>query len=243
MGNKRVILGLMLAAGASMFAWSSSALATPVTQTINLDQVFTGTTPGGTAPWLTATFAYDNSGSSNTGTLTLTSNLAGGGFLQGGTGKITGWNFFISDSNSLSGTPVCGSGTCADTVRTTTKSKIGPIEGGFNLGFGWDSGDRFNGGDTATYTLTFANDLTSSPFVGNADGWFAVAHVQGLTVAQCDGSGWIVAGTFNGTGAAPGSKICGGPPPTNVPEPGALGIFGLGVLLIGGFLGLRRRYS
>ncbi len=30
---------------------------------------------------------------------------------------------------------------------------------------------------------------------------------------------------------------------TSVPEPAELGVFGLGLLLIGGFLGLRRRYS
>jgi hypothetical protein len=30
---------------------------------------------------------------------------------------------------------------------------------------------------------------------------------------------------------------------TSVPEPGEMGVFGLGLLLIGGFLGLRRRYS
>lgn len=33
------------------------------------------------------------------------------------------------------------------------------------------------------------------------------------------------------------------PPPTNVPEPAALGMFGFGALLIGGFLGLRRRFQ
>lgn len=239
--NKRVVFGLMLTGIAALFAWSGQALATPVTQTINLDQVFTGAVPSGSGPWLTATFTYDDGGTSNTGTLTLQSNLTDSNFVQGGTGKITGWNFFIN--SSLSATPVCGSGNCAASVRTSTQSKIGSIEGGFNLGFGWTSADTFSGSDTATYTLTFTSDLTSSPFVGNADGWLSVAHVQGVSIVGCDTSGWIVAGTYNGTGAAPGNKVCSGTPVTEVPEPGALGLFGLGVLLIGGFVTWRRRCS
>lgn len=34
-----------------------------------------------------------------------------------------------------------------------------------------------------------------------------------------------------------------GNPTTSVPEPGALGMFGLGALLLGGFLGLRKRFA
>jgi hypothetical protein len=62
---------------------------------------------------------------------------------------------------------------------------------------------------------------------------------QGIT-GGC--SGWIVAG--DGSGAS-GDGPCGNtpPPPHDVSEPARLGVFGLGVLLIGGFLGWRRRYS
>ena len=60
-------------------------------------------------------------------------------------------------------------------------------------------------------------------------------HVQGL-VGGC--SGYIVSG--NGTpGEQDGPCM---PPPTTVPEPAGLGVFGLGVVLIGLFIGLRRRY-
>lgn len=238
----RTVFGSILAVAVACGGMSMPAFATPVTQTISLDQVFTGTTPNGPAPWLTATFAYDNDGSSNTGTLTLQSNLTSGGFLQGGTGQITGWNFFINNGFSLSSLNCAGTN-CAASTRTTLKA-IGPSgpnggTGSFNLGLGWLSGNRFDGGDTATYTLTFGSPLTGNPFGANGLGWWSVAHVQGINVQGCADSGWIVSGA-NGQNA--GSDVCGGTT-TNVPEPGALGMFGLGVLLIGGFLGWRRRYS
>lgn len=238
--NKNV-MGLMSAVALAVCAMSAPALAT-TTQTIDLGTVFTGTVPNGTAPWLVAKFQYEDG--SNTGTLTLTSHLTDGNFLQGGTGKITGWNFFLNDGFSLSSWTCTG--TCADSIRTSLQA-IGPKgpnggTGSFNLGFGWLSGNRFDGSDVATYSLTFADPLmsTSDPFGANSLGWWSVAHVQGINVPGCKDSGWIVSGA-NGQNA--GSGVCGStPPPHNVPEPGALGMFGLGVLLIGGFVGWRRRY-
>lgn len=233
-------MGLMSAAVLAVCALSAPSLAMATTQTIDLDKVFTGTVPNGTAPWLVATFDYTDG--SDTGTLTLTSHLTDGNFLQGGTGKITGWNFFLNDGFSLVDSSCLG--ICADSTRTSLKA-IGPNgpnggTGSFNLGFGWLSGNRFDGGDVATYTLTFADPLNGDPFGANSLGWLSVAHVQGINVPGCADSGWIVSGA-NGQNA--GSDVCGGtPPPHNVPEPGALGMFGLGVLLIGGFLGWRRRY-
>lgn len=240
----RTVWGSILAVAVACGGMSLPALAVPVTQTIKLDQVFTGTVPNGPAPWLTATFVYDNDGSSNTGTLTLQSHLTSGDFVKGGTGQITGWNFFINSGFSLS-TLSCTGTYCAASTRTTLKA-IGPNgpnggTGSFNLGFGWLAGNTFDGTDSAIYTLTFASPLTGDPFGANSLGWWSVAHVQGINVQGCDDSGWIVSGA-NGQNA--GSGICGTPPPPhNVPEPGALGMFGLGVLLMGGFLGWRRRYS
>ena len=46
--------------------------------------------------------------------------------------------------------------------------------------------------------------------------------------------------TGTGSGLSHYTEFGGG---TSVPEPAELGVFGLGLLLIGGFLGLRRRYS
>lgn len=232
--KKQAGLGIVLAATVALFATATPAFATPVTQTINLNEVYTGFTPYGPAPWLTATFTYDPG--STTGTLVLMSNLSSSGFVQGANG-VTGWGFYLG-GNSVSVSSCAG--VCANTVSTSSLNS-GPVPGGFDLGFGWISQNRFDGSDSATYTLSFGSALNSSPFVANGSGWLSYAHVQGLVPNGC--SGFIVSG--NGAVNNP-EGLCDGstpPPPTNVPEPGALGMFGLGVLLIGGFIGWRRRYA
>lgn len=235
--NMRMILGSVALAAVAWLGFASPAFAT--TQTINLNQVYTGYIPDGPSPWLVATFTYTPG--STTGTLTLQSHLSDADFVQGWNG-VTGWGFYLS-GNRLADYS-CSSGACANTVLTTTLNS-GPVKGtgknkwGFNFGFGWDSGNRFDGTDSAIYELTFASALTStSPFMANGGGWYSYAHVQGL-VGGC--SGYIV----NGTGAlGEQNGYCDGtPPPVNVPEPSALGMLGLGVMLIGIFVGLRRRYA
>lgn len=232
----RTILGSIALAAVAWLGLSSPALATPITQTIDLNQVFTGNIPDGPSPWLSATFTYDPG--SSAGTLVLTSHLSDADFVQGGSG-VTGWGFYLG-GNRLAGWS-CSSGVCADTIlngnlNSGPVKKMGQNGWGFNFGFGWDSGNRFDGTDSAIYQLTFANGLTgTSPFAANGGGWYSYAHVQGL-VGGC--SGYIVSG--NGTpGEQDGPCM---PPPTTVPEPAGLGVFGLGVVLIGLFIGLRRRY-
>lgn len=231
------VFGSILLAAVACVGFSTPAFAT--VQTIDLGKVFTGYTPDGAPWWLEATFTYD--GSSNTGTLDLAANLQGADFI--GSGGFNGLGFNLAGNNLSSVTYV--SGTQASTVKTTSYTAPPAGMGTFDLNFQWNQASgTFTGTDKAEYTLTFADLLTASPFVANADGWTAYAHVQGITNtgdgATC--SGWIV--NDDGTGTL-GTQLgtCGGPPPTNVPEPGALGMFGLGVLLIGGFLGWRRRYS
>ena len=236
----RTLVGSVLAAAVACLGLSTPTFATPtaITQTFNLNQVFTGNIPDGPAPWLSATFTYDTG--STTGTLVLTSGLSSADFIKGATG-VTGWGFYLS-GNSLADWN-CSAGVCADTVLATTLNS-GPVKGpgkngwGFNFGFGWTAKNVFDGTDTATYDLTFANALTStSPFMANGGGWYSYAHVQGIGPnGSC--SGFIVNGT--GTLGDQGGLCNGGT--HEVPEPNALGVFGLGVLLIGGFLGWRRRH-
>lgn len=225
--KKSVLMGLISTAVAALFAVATPTFATPVTQTMDVGQLFTGATPNGDGPWLTATFMYDNDGSSNVGTLVLYSNLIDGNFLQGGNGNgVMGWGFNLV-GNTLTGSS-CTSGTCAAKVSTGGVNSAS-VKGGFNLGFGWTSRNRFDAIDTAIYSLTFADMLTASPFMANSDGYLSFAHVQGITGGG-DSSGFIVNG--------------GGTPPVNpVPEPAVLGMFGLGVLVLGMFVGLRRRFS
>lgn len=233
MKKKHAGFGIILAATVALFATATPAFATPITQTINLNEVYTGYTPYGPAPWLTATFTYDPG--STTGTLVLTSNLSSSGFVQGPNGVI-GWGFNLN-GNSINDYSCAG--VCANSVLNSSVNS-GPVPGGFDLGFGWISQNRFNGSDSATYSLSFADTLTTSPFVANGSGWLSYAHVQGLAPSNC--SGFVVSG--NGAFNNPGG-LCDGstPPPVSVPEPGVLGMFGLGIVLIGGFLGWRRRYA
>ncbi|MGH8192642.1 MAG: PEP-CTERM sorting domain-containing protein [Rhodanobacteraceae bacterium] len=221
--KKQVIFGLILAAAGALFATSTPAFATPITSTVSLGTVYTGATPAGTPPWLVATFVQTGA---TTGTLTLTSHLSTPNFLQGlnSSHSTVGWAFYLDQSlSSIS----CTSGTCGNGNSGFNAGgfNTGPVPGTFNLGFGWGPGSshRFMAGSSAVYDLTFASALTANPFVANSSGYASVAHVQGIVNG---GSGWIV-GWSSG--------------PVGVPEPAALGMFGLGLLAIGLFAGLRRR--
>ncbi|MFC5526226.1 PEP-CTERM sorting domain-containing protein [Rhodanobacter ginsengisoli] len=226
-----VLSGLALAAIVSM-----PALAVPsISATIDLDTVFAGNIPDGAAPWLTATFTSEQG--SHSGTLTLISNTYGSDFLQGLNSKKStiGWTFYLSQT--ITGID-CTSGTCADNGAAWNAGGFnsGPVPGVFNLAFGWSSGNRFESGDSVVYDLTFASALTGDPFVLNESDWLSAAHVQGI-IGGC--SGWIV----SGTGRAQGGTPCTTTFTEVVPEPAELGMFGLGLLLTGLFVGLRRRYS
>lgn len=224
---------------AALIGLPSPAAAAPIATTISLDTVYVGGTPDGTAPWLTAEFT--SSVGSTTGTLVLTSHTPN--FVQGlnSPKAVIGWGFYLDQGIS---DLVCANdgGNCADnnSLYNPDSFNTGPVPGIFNLGFGWSSGSRFVGGDSATYNLTFLNALTGNPFVENAFGWSSVAHVQGITSVTGDCvSGWIVSG--NGDVATDNGSCT--TPPVVVPEPGELGMFGLGLLFAGLFLGLRRRHS
>ena len=227
-----VLVGLLCATG---------AYATPI-ETINLNQVYTGYIPDGSAPWLTATLGAGSSGL----VLTLTSSLTGSDFLQGLQGKnangAIGWAFnFNGDITGISCDSSLSSN-CASTVEHGGSYNAGPVPGTFNLAFGWDSGNRFQYGDTAVYDITLgappSSSLAAAPtqtslYITNNPGWYSVAHIQGIN-QTC--SGWVVGG--NGTGAD-GGQICSS---ANVPEPPEPSIMLLGMAMLGG-LYLRRRLS
>lgn len=231
--------GLMAAFLLGSVAHANGAPPPATMATFQLSTVYTGDIPDGPTPWLTAEFSAVPG--STTGELVLTSNFSASDFLQGlSSGKATlGWGFYLpSEGNTLSGLS-CSSGICADTSLFGSSYNSGPVPGTFNLAFGWSSMNRFVSGSTATYALSFANALTMSPFGANSSGWTSVAHVQGIgPTGSC--SGWIVSG--DGTGAD-GGTACKGSPPVPVPEPGTnLGIFALGLSLIGLLAIARRRY-
>lgn len=217
-------------------AASLPTYATPISTTIELGTIFTGATPSGNAPWLTATFTFDTNGAPNVGTLTLTSQLHSADFVGG---PSIGWGFHLNTGISAI---ACTSGNCADNVLSTGSYNAGPLKKDWNLAFEWLAGDRLVSGDWATYDITFSNALAGSPFGTNTDphnkigGWLSVAHVQGISATDC--SGWIVGGT--GQGAQGDDGTCARPT-INVPEPSVLGMFGFGTLMIGLVVGRRRR--
>ena len=222
---KRIIPTLLLGLVA---AASMQAYATPILTTIQLNTVFTGATPDGSPPWLTATFT--SSTGSSSGILTLTSHLSGTDFLQGLNSPkgALGWGFYL---NTGIASVTCSSSpgnNCTTKALSGGSYNAGSLGKNWNLAFGWPVKNRFVSGNTAVYDITFISALMGSPFVVNPDpkaaGALSVAHVQGISTGT--GSSWI------GTGMIP---------PTNVPEPAVLGMFGLGTLLIGLFAGLRRR--
>lgn len=233
-----VLMALVLAAlvSTSAFAITSggdgNGTVTPISTTINLDTLFAGATPDGPSPWLTATFASQVG--STTGTLTLTSNLINWNFVQGLNSSIApiGWAFFLDQT--VTGF-TCVSGQCADNGAGFNAAgyNSGAVPGIFNVAFGWSSSNRFMGGSSAVYDLTFGSALTGNPFALNQDQWMSVAHVQGIN-STC--SGWIVSGSGGVQGATPCLTTV-----TTVPEPAELGMLGLGLLLMGLLVGLRKR--
>lgn len=225
--RKSVLYGLV----ALGIVWGPPGMAMPITQNIDLNTVYTGATPSGPAPWLSAEFSSETGATS--GVLTLTSLLDGSDFVQGGknANAVVGWAFYL-DSGPSSVT-CSGGSNCADSVFFGDEYNSGPVPGDFNLSFSWDQSDRFMGADTAIYALEFGSALAGSPFALNDSGWTSVAHIQGIAPNGC--SGWIVAGS--GDGASGGTPCGDGGQTIDVAEPSSVSLFammlaGIGLLAV-----------
>lgn len=211
-------------------------------QTVDLDTVYTGNIPSGTAPWLRATYAYKGFG----GKLTLTSLLNGTDFVQGSKNgeAAAGWAFFLSLTNI--DTITCDSGNCADDVffGSGFNANTGPVPGDFNLLFSWSQNDRFDSGDSAIYDIVYGDGAPPLPFLfgENGSGWSSVAHIQGISANDC--SGWIVAGSGDPQSSA--TSCSGGTTPqpvTAVPGPNPAMLFLLTVVSAGMLVTVRRARS
>jgi hypothetical protein len=186
-----------------------------------LTQVFSGTAPSGSPPWLTATF--EDTGD-NEVTLTLQANLqASSEFVDGaaqgaGEQKRKGWFFNFDPALDLSSLSFAfEEGEQAENILTDADNIKADGDGLFDIVFQWaTSGEgRLEGTESAVYTLTYTGSgdfsVWSFNFLSEPGGGQGVypsaAHVQGIPYGE--GSGWIA-----------------------VPAPGAalLGVIGLGVI-------------
>ena len=190
------------------------------TLTYNLNYVFSGQTPSGPSPWLTATFTDTGL---NTVRLTMdASGLSGSEFVDG-KGNDKGWFFNLDptkDPTKL--TFVFVSGNDANSIVTGTNAFKADGDGSYDILFQWDPKpeDRLIEGQTAVCDITSSEagllaswfDYLSEPSPGSGFLFHSAAHVQGIGPGGED-SGWI--------GDRNGGKI---------PEPSTLLLIGSGLL-------------
>ncbi len=173
---------------------SASGQANADTLQFGYDYTFSGNDPGGTSPWLTATFD-DSFGDANTVRLTMSAaNLVG-------SESVAEWYFNFN--------PIYDASALTFTVVDNSASNPNSISGGNNLfkadGDGWydinfdfppppgSDSARFTAGETVIYDITYTSAIDVSSFNffsvqgGGTGTYLTAAHVLNTP----GGSGWI----------------------------------------------------
>ncbi len=182
-------------AAAALFAVGSPASA--ATLVLGLDFEFSGATaPGGTAPWVTATFD-DSFGGPNTVRLTMSANNLIG------TENIAGWYFNFDpalDPTALTFTPVDNSDSVPNSISTGVDAFKADGDGLYDFLFDFPpppgfASARFTAGEVVIYDITYTSAISASSFeyFSTPDGgngtYLSAAHILGTGGGS--ESGWI----------------------------------------------------
>jgi len=226
--------------------------------TLTFDTVFSGATPSGSSPYLTATFT---DAGSNTVNVTLTGSIDAGEFytemgfnLDPALSTASGdWTFNYSDGDA--GAPSFNTGT--DAFKADG-------DGFYDMAFVFQTpnAQRFTGSEVITFSLVYdglgtfnANSFNYLSLDAGGHGPFsAAAHVQGIA-PNC--SGWVApvnpalpnggndgSGPCSGTTTSPSttpettpdssnSSPTPSTPSGSTPEPGLLTLLGTGLVMAG----------
>jgi len=211
MNSLRIHLKEVLIFVAALFLLFQPVSLRADTLTFNPRFLFSGTSPTGSPPWLTATFSSDAPG---TVTLTMSSSFKDTGEF------VTEWDFNLNpalDPASLS--IIYNSGPTAS-VSKGTNAFFADGDGYFDIEFLFPTdpqGSRFSDSKTSVYTI-IGDSITASSFnylsyINGGEGVYHTgAYIQGIPSGV--GSGWI------------GNSI-------KVPEPGILILLGIAMSAIG----------
>jgi len=186
------------------------------------DDVFDGSTPAGSAPWLTTSFTDISSG-------VVQMKISASGLV--GSESLSGLflNLDTADnSGKLSFTYVGGSGGFSKPSISTGNNKFKADGGGkydIDLAFSSKSAGSFNGNEyviynisSSAFTLNAMDFDALSKAAGGSAAFLAAAEISGISSGCGTSSGWI----------APCSLTV-----VPVPEPSTFGLMAIGAIVLG----------